>query len=36
MELSNQPHVPATIPPGREPVPTGQEARWAPELVWTQ
>jgi hypothetical protein len=26
-----------TLPPGKGPlVPIGQEARWAPELVWTQ
>jgi hypothetical protein len=24
------------LPPGRPPVPTGQEAGWAPQLVWTR
>jgi hypothetical protein len=36
--VSGQRHAPATIyPRGKEhPVPTGQEAGWAPEPVWTQ
>jgi hypothetical protein len=36
MEVSGQLHVPAALPLGKEPtVPTGQEAGWAPEPVWT-
>jgi hypothetical protein len=35
--VSGQRHTPAILNPGeRTPVPTGQEAGWAPELVWTQ
>jgi hypothetical protein len=38
MEVSNQHHVPAALyPQGMDPlVPTGEEAGWAPELMWTQ
>jgi hypothetical protein len=33
--VSGQLHTPAALPPGKEPpVPTGQEAGWAPEPVW--
>jgi hypothetical protein len=29
-------HAPSALPPRIEPpVPTGQEAEWAPEAVWT-
>jgi hypothetical protein len=35
MEVSGQLHVPAALPPGKEPlVPTGQEVGWTPEPVW--
>jgi hypothetical protein len=36
MEVSGQHHSPAALyPPGKgRPVPIGQEAGWAPELVW--
>jgi hypothetical protein len=36
--VSGQRHAPAALlPPGKgPPVPTGQEAGWAPEPVWTQ
>jgi hypothetical protein len=35
-EVSGQLHVPAVLPPGKEPpVPIGYEAGWAPEPVWT-
>jgi len=34
MEVSGQFHTPAALPPReRAPVPNGQEAGWAPELV---
>jgi hypothetical protein len=37
MEVSGQLHVPASLPPGKEPlVPIGYEVGWAPEPVWTQ
>jgi len=37
MEVSDQLHAPATLPPGKELlVPIGYEARWAPEPVWTR
>jgi hypothetical protein len=36
MEVSGQFHVSAALLPGKEPlVPTGREAGWAPEPVWT-
>jgi hypothetical protein len=36
MHVSGQLHVPAPLPPGKEPpVPIGLEAGWAPEPVWT-
>jgi hypothetical protein len=32
MEVGGQLHVPAALPPGKEPlVPIGEEAVWAPE-----
>jgi hypothetical protein len=35
MEVSGQLHAPAALPPGKEsPVPSGEEAGWATELVW--
>jgi hypothetical protein len=35
MELSDQFHAPAALPPGKyPPVPIGQEAGWAPDPVW--
>jgi len=37
MEVSGQFHARAALPPEKEPlVPTGQEAGWAPEPVWTR
>ena len=33
--MGGQPHVPATSTPGKDPVPTLQEAGWNPGLVWT-
>jgi hypothetical protein len=34
--VSGHLHAPAALLPGKEPpVPIGQEAGWAPELVWT-
>jgi len=36
MEVSGQPHAPATILPGKEPlVPIGQTG-WAPQPAWTR
>jgi hypothetical protein len=36
MEVSGQFHTPAALPPEKQhPLPTGQEAGWAPEPVWT-
>jgi hypothetical protein len=36
MEVSGQLHVPAALPPGKEPpVSTGYEAGWAPGMVRT-
>jgi hypothetical protein len=36
MEVSGLLHAPVALPPGEEPpVPIGQEARWAPDSVWT-
>jgi hypothetical protein len=35
LKTSGQLHAPATLPPWKEPLlPIGQEAQWAPELVW--
>jgi hypothetical protein len=37
MEVSGQLHVPAALPPRKEPfIPVEQEAGWAPEQVWTR
>jgi len=37
MVVSGQLHAPAALPPGKKPlVPTGYEAEWIPEPVWTQ
>jgi hypothetical protein len=37
MEMSGQLHAPAALPPEKETVVSiGQEARWAPESVWTR
>jgi hypothetical protein len=37
MGVSGQRHAPAALyPQGKDPVPIVQEARWAPEPVWTQ
>jgi hypothetical protein len=37
MEVSGQVHIPAALPPGKEPlVPIGQEAGWVPEPFWTR
>jgi len=37
MEVSGQLHAPAALPTGKESlVPTGYEAGWAPEPVWTR
>ena len=33
--VGGQCHCPATLPPGRDPVPVVQEAEWAPGPVWT-
>jgi len=33
--VSGQQHAPATLNPGENPIPTLQEARWAPGLVWS-
>jgi hypothetical protein len=36
MKMSGQLHDPATFPPKKElPVPSGYDAGWAPEPVWT-
>jgi hypothetical protein len=35
MEVSGQLQAPAALSPGQmPPVPTGEETRWAPEMVW--
>jgi hypothetical protein len=34
MGMGGQFHAPATLPPERDPVPTVQEAVWAPRPVW--
>jgi hypothetical protein len=37
MRVNGQRHAPAALYPKKgPPVPIGQEAGWAPELVWTQ
>jgi hypothetical protein len=37
MGVGGQRHAPAALYPGKgPPVPIGQEAGWASELVWTQ
>jgi len=37
MEVSDQIHAPAALSPGKEPLlHIGQDARWAPEPVWTR
>jgi hypothetical protein len=37
MEMSGQLHIPATLPPEKEPlIPTGEETGWTPEPVWTR
>ena len=35
MGVGGQRHAPAALPPGKDPVPTVQEAGWAPGPVWT-
>ena len=35
MGVGGQRHAPAALLPGRDPVPTVQEAGWTPEPVWT-
>jgi len=35
MGVGGQCHAPAALPQERDPVPTVQEAKWAPGLVWT-
>jgi hypothetical protein len=36
MEVSDQLHAPGLLPPEKDhPVPTGQEAEWVPEPIWT-
>ena len=35
MGVGDQRHAPAALPPGKDPVPTVQEAGWAPGPVWT-
>jgi hypothetical protein len=35
MEVSGEPHTPAILRPGKQcPVPSVQEAGWAPEPIW--
>jgi hypothetical protein len=37
LDGNSQLHAPAALPQAKEiPVPTVQEAGWAPELVWTR
>jgi hypothetical protein len=37
MEVSDQLHAPATLPPEKESlVPTGQETEWVPEPWWRE
>ena len=33
--MRGQPHAPAALYPGKDPVPIAQEAGWAPGPVWT-
>ena len=33
--VRGQRHAPAAFYPGKDPIPIVQEARWAPEPVWT-
>ena len=35
MGVGGQRHALVALPPGKEPVPIVQEARWAPGSVWT-
>jgi hypothetical protein len=35
MDVGGQHQAPAALPPGKDPVPIVQEARWAPGPVWT-
>jgi len=35
MGVGGQRHAPAALPPGKDPLPTVQEAGWAPGPVWT-
>ena len=35
MGVGGQRHAPATLPPGRDPVPIVPEVGWAPGPVWT-
>jgi hypothetical protein len=35
MRVGGQRQAPATLPPGKDPVPIVQEAGWAPGPVWT-
>ena len=35
MGVGGQRHAPAALPPGKDPLPIVQEARWAPGPVWT-
>ena len=35
MGVEDQHQAPAALPPGKDPVPSVQEAGWAPGSVWT-
>jgi hypothetical protein len=35
MGVGGHPHAPAASTAGKDPIPIVQEARWAPEPVWT-
>ena len=35
MRVDGQHHAPAALPLGKDPVPIGQDAGWAPGPVWT-
>jgi hypothetical protein len=35
MRMGGQHHAPAVLPPGKDPVPIVQKAKWAPGPVWT-
>jgi hypothetical protein len=35
MGVGGQRHMPAALPPGKDPVPIVKEAGWAPGPVWT-